>query len=108
MRFTVALEEIAAVERLRADQAAEREARKQVRGRHADPRRRRVQALFRRADIRTTTQQLAGRACVDRLGQRRQRRRTFELCQQCAGRLARQDREPVHRDVDGRRKRRDP
>ena len=74
-RFAIAFEQRAGIQRLRADQPAQREAREQVRGRHADACGGRTQACVRPRSRRDGGAAGQGRrACGEVSGKRRQRR----------------------------------
>ena len=66
--FAVALEQRAAVEGLRADQAPQRQAREQIGRGHADARGGGMQALLGRGDVGAPAQQVARRAGIEPTG----------------------------------------
>src|SRR5690606_3910449 len=64
-RFAFASEQRRGIDRLRAEQAAEREAREQVGGGDADARGGRMQPGLRGGDVRAAAQEVARRSRVD-------------------------------------------
>jgi dipeptidyl aminopeptidase/acylaminoacyl peptidase len=93
--LAVALEQRVGIDRLRADETAEREARKQVGRRNTDPRRRGGEPALRGEDVRTTPQQFSGRTGRYVRGQSRKRCSHFEFRHERGGLAPRQHGDPV-------------